>query len=229
MARVAYQDGVAAVVVTPHESAWLERHPGADAGAVLRAQVRALEEDVHGAGIPLVLHPGMEVELDLELPERLQAGRAIPLGGGPYILLELPAYQRTLYLDQVIFQLQLQGWRPILAHAERYRYIHEAPDMLVPLVQRGLLVQITARNLAGAAGRQVQSTAQRLLRRGLVHLLASDGHSAVGPRVPVLTPGVEAAARIVGPARARAMVTEVPERILDGEATDMLFEPGPWT
>jgi protein-tyrosine phosphatase len=84
------------------------------------------------------------------------------------------------------------------------------------LVQRGVVVQVTVGSLLGEAGQRTKETAQRLLRRGLVHVLASDGHAATGERCPLLTPGVEVAARVVGLARAQAMVTEVPQRILDG-------------
>ncbi len=214
MARAAYQDGVQAVIVTPHEGPWLEQHPGPDAGSVLRAQVGALEEEIRRAGLPLALYPGMEVVLDMDLPQRLQSGRAVPLAAGPYILVELPMLQRPLYMERVVFELQVQGWRPILAHAERYPYVQEAPELLVPLVERGLLIQITVRSLTGAVGRPAQQTARRLLRRDMVHCLASDGHAASGPRAPVLTPGLQVAARLVGPARSRALVTELAGRVL---------------
>ena len=216
MARAAYQDGVRTIVATPHEGEWARRHRGMDAGPALLEEVRRLEAQVRQAGMALSLCPGLETELDLDLVERLRAGRALPLGQGRYFLLELPSYQRAIYLEQVLFQAQLAGWLPLLAHAERYPFVQEDPDVLGPLVQRGVLVQITVRSLTGEVGRTARETGLRLLRKGLAHVLASDGHSASGPRGPVLSPGVAAAARVVGPARAQAMVTEVPQRILEG-------------
>lgn len=215
MARTAYEDGIHTIVVTPHEGEWLRRR-GPEAGPALVEEVRQLETQIRQAGIPLTLHPGLEVELDLDLAARLRAGQARALGTGPYFLLELPAYQRTLYLEEVVFQAQLAGWWPILAHAERYPFVQENPQVLFSLVQRGVLVQVTVRSLTGAVGRTARDTALRLLRRGLAHVLATDGHSAAGPRRPVLSPGVAAAARVVGPERAQDMVTKVPQRILEG-------------
>jgi len=217
MGRAAYADGVRTIVVTPHARDWRRAHPGEKAGATLPGQVRALQEALHQAGVPLALHPGMEEELDLDLPQRLEDGRAVPLGRGPYFLLELPFMQYPLYLDEVLFQAQVQGWRPLLAHPERYRYVQASPDVLAPLVQRGVLVQVSVGSLAGEGGPRDREVAQWLLRRGLVHCLASDGHSAAGARRALLTPGVQAAARIIGPARAHALVTEIPERIVAGE------------
>ena len=217
MARLAYDDGVRSVAVTPHSGGWLERYRGPEVAETMRSQVRALEEALHQAGIALTLYPGMEVDFDPDLPQQLLAGQVQPLGNGPYFLMELPAFQYSLHLEQTLFQVQLQGWRPVLAHVERYLYVQENPDLLAPLVQRGVVVQITARNLAGAAGPETREIARKLLRRGLVHVLASDGHRARGARLPLLAAGVTEAARIVGADRARAMVTTVPQRILEGK------------
>jgi len=224
MARAAYQDGVRTVVVTPHALDWEQAHPGQDARQVLDEQVRSLEQALHQADIPLSLVAGMEVHFDLDLEARLKDGRARPLGQGPYVLVELPFLQYSLYLERVVFQLQLQGWKPVLAHAERYVYFQENPDLLAPLVERGVLVQVTVDCLLGETGPAARETAQRLLRRGLAHCLASDGHTAGGPRPPLLSTGVQAAARIIGLQRARAMVTDVPEHILAGKPLDAPLE-----
>ncbi len=216
MARAAYDDGVRAVAVTPHAGPWGERYGRDHPGESMQTQVRDLQRALQGAGIALALYPGMELELGVDLPEQLLAGRALPLGAGRYFLLELPFYQYPLHLERTLFQTQLQGWKPVLAHGERYLYVQESPDMLAPLVERGVLVQVTAGSLLGAAGPPARETAQRLLRHGLAHVLASDGHAATGPRAPLLRAGVEAAAKLVGKSRAQAMVTEVPQRILEG-------------
>lgn len=220
MARAACDDGVRVLVVTPHEREWGKQRPQPDAGPTLEEEVARLQDQVWQAGLALTLHAGMEVELDLDLVQRLQSGQAHPLGKGPYFLLELPFLQRAIYLEETVFQAQLAGWRPLLAHAERYPFIQENPQALVPLVQRGVLVQVTVRSLTGEVGRAARETALRLLRQGLAHVLASDGHAASGPRRPVLTPGVQAAARVLGAARAQEMVTTVPQRILDGKPVE---------
>jgi hypothetical protein len=59
----------------------------------------------------------------------------------------------------------------------------------------------------------------------LVHIIASDAHRAVG-RPPVLSRAVEAASKIVGMEKAWAMVTEMPQAILDNKALPDWGEPG---
>ena len=216
MARVAYQDGIRTMVVTPHSYEWDRGHPGESAYESLDESARQLEEALHQAGVPLTLVAGLEIYLDGDVKSHLRDGRARPIAEGPYILIELPFFQRPLYLEQSISELQVQGWKPLLAHPERYTYIQQQPDLLTPLVQRGVLLQITAGSLLGAFRPAAERTARWFLRRGLAHCLASDGHRSRGPRAPLLSPGLEVAAQIVGEERARAMVTEVPRRILKG-------------
>jgi protein-tyrosine phosphatase len=103
----------------------------------------------------------------------------------------------------------------VLAHPERLEVFQRDPDLLEGFVERGMLSQVTAGSVLGSFGSRVKRLTHSLLRRRLVHVLASDTHSPRGPRSPLLPPGVEAAAAIVGEERARAMVVDTPKAILD--------------
>ena len=83
-------------------------------------------------------------------------------------------------------------------------------------VERGMLTQVTAGSVTGLFGDEVKRLTHSLLRRGLVHILASDTHAASGPRSPALLPGMEAAAEIVGAEKARAMVLDTPRAVIEG-------------
>lgn len=220
MARAAYADGIRTVVVTPHAQEWEQRRRAEATGYRVEGAVQQLQQKLHEAGIELTLVPGMEVDVDEALPARLLDGRVSPLGGGPYVLLELPFLAYALYIDQVIFRIQVAGWRPILAHVERYVYFQERPELLQELVRRGVLTQVSAGSLTGDLGAVVRSAALRLLRRGLVHCLATDAHAASGARAPRLSPAVARAAECVGRARAEAMVEAVPGCILAGKSEE---------
>ncbi len=219
MARMAYDDGVRAVVVTPHATDWWQICPPEHTAERLQEEVQRLEETFRQAGVSLCLYPGMEVPLEPAIGAWLAEGWAHPLAQGPYVLVELPFSQYPLYADEVLFQMQVAGWRPILAHPERYSYVHRDPQLLLPLVERGSLLQVMASSLTGGAGPAAKRTALWLLERGVVHCLASDGHQASGVRLPLLGPAVEVAGRLVGEEEARRLVTGAPQRILRGEVT----------
>ena len=173
--------------------------------------------------IDLTLLLGMENHLDLDLPCEVSAGRALPMNGSRYILVEMPFFGRPNYVEEVLFELQLQGLTPVLAH----------PELLASFVERGMLSQITAGSVAGAFGQRVRKFTATLFRRGLVHVLASDAHFPSGPRSPELPGYLEAAVALVGAERVRAMVTETPKAITENRPVEVdpprtVTEPRSW-
>ena len=105
----------------------------------------------------------------------------------------------------------------MLAHPERVEAIQQNPEMLASLIDCGMLSQLTAGSLVGTFGHKIKTFSQNLLRRGLVHILASDTHSSSGPRSPSLLPGVEEAINIVGKTKAMAMVIDTPKAIINNQ------------
>jgi protein-tyrosine phosphatase len=218
MARVAVEDGITRLAATPHNADWR------DGGrrAWVEERVEELQNALDAQGIPLSVVPGVEAYIAPDLVQHLKDERAFTLNGSRYLLIELPMHSWPLYTEQVFFEVQVQGLVPILAHAARYAPVQEDPNRVFGLVERGALVQLTAGSLTGQFGRRTRDTARRLLEHNLAHLIASDSHSARS-RPPRLSPGVEAATRIIGPERARAMVTTVPAAILEDDA--LTIEP----
>ena len=78
-----------------------------------------------------------------------------------------------------------------------------------------MYVQITAGSLTGDFGKDARRCAEYLLRAGVVDVIATDAHST-GRRKPKLSEGMQAAAEIVGPERAKQMVFDTPMKIISG-------------
>lgn len=217
MARVAAQNGTSTILATPHRK---DVNENWSVGYV-RDLVAEMGRQVRGQGVELDLLLGMENHLDLELPDAVIQGKALPMNGTRYILVELPFFGNPNYVEDVLFKLQLQGLVPVLAHPERIELVQKDPERLAEFVRRGMLSQITAGSILGHFGGRVQQFTHMLLRRGLAHIIASDTHFPDGPRSPRLPPGVEAAASIVGEERARAMVVDIPRAILKDEPVEV--------
>jgi protein-tyrosine phosphatase len=204
------------VVATPHFDDWT-RAVLPDVAAA-QDRVAALQAEFDHAGIPLQLLAGGETFLTPELPRLVRDGRVPTLAGGPWLLVETPMQQKPLYLEQVLFELQAMGVRPLLAHPERYGWLHARPDALGELVERGVCAQVTASSLAGGrggrGGRQ-RALAETFVRRGYAQIIASDRHKA-GTRGASLLAGYEAAAALVGAERARRLVEDNPALIVAG-------------
>jgi protein-tyrosine phosphatase len=209
MARAAVEDGITTLAATPHvRSDWptpveeMER---------LVAELRAALAE---AEIPLELLTGGEIAFTM-LPELDDDGlRRFGLGGNErYLLLELPHLGWPLTLDDVLFDLQIRGFTIVLAHPERSLDLQSEPERLERLVEKGLLVQITAAAVDGRLGATARETAHRLIDRGLAHMLASDAHA---PWLRAI--GLSHAADAVGnTALARWLTEEVPGAIVAAE------------
>lgn len=214
LARAVLEEGVHTVIATPH---CIPEVYFTEGRAVLQA-VAEFQSKLAAAGVPLKIMPGMEIHLTLDVPARLTSGSALTLNNtGKYILLEFPMNTVPRYAEQVIFELLLKGIKPIIAHPERNKEIIENPDILHNLIGKGCLVQITAGSLTGVFGHRVRQRASDFVRLSWADFIASDAHDPV-KRPFLFRAGWEAAKDLVGEERARALVLDNPQRVLEGKA-----------
>lgn len=223
MARVAAAQGTRAIVATPHRKDVTELHSVARA----RSLLNELNRRIRAESIELEVLPGMENHLDAELPDEIDAGRALPIGDTRHVLIEMPFFGNPGFVRPTLRRIQAAGLVPVLAHPERIEAFQQDPDLLAGFVSDGMLGQITAGSLLGHFGPWVRDFTAELLRRGLAHLMASDTHAPTGPRWPGLVEGVEAASAIVGAERALDLVDAVPRSILRGARVNLPSVPSP--
>jgi protein-tyrosine phosphatase len=164
-----------------------------------------------GAGLSIELHLGVEIYLTPQTPADLETGRLWTLAGSRYVLVELPFRTWPTYAEDVLFDLQLKGYVPILAHPERYTVIAHEPNRMYSLAERGILSQVTGAALLGGHGHEAQRCAETLVKHGLAHFISSDAHGVtMRKRMPQLGEAMRSAARLVGEERARALVLDNP-------------------
>ena len=211
LAQAAAEHGTRVMVCTSHRKDVTENA----SVPFIRRLMADLEEEIEKNGLDIRLLMGMENNLDLDLPREVSEGRALPLNGSRYIMVELPLLGHPNYVEDVLFQLQLQGLTPVLAHTERIELLQRDHDLLERLVNRGMLSQITAGSIVGEFGGKIERTTHTFLRRGLAHIISSDAHFSRGHRSPPLRPGVDAAKGIVGEERAQAMVEDIPRAVVN--------------
>lgn len=210
MAKAAAADGIAEIVATPH---WTERERLA--APEWRSRFAELGSELESLHLPIRIHLGAELPLEPDLPSLAARGTLPTLAGGPYVLVEPPFTMLPGYVEQILFELQALGLRPIVAHPERCATLQMGLRRLFVLVGRGVLVQLNAGSLTGHYGGRAQSVARELLRQGLAHVIASDGHDSTG-RPPLLSPALAEAAQIIGEAGTRLLVIDNPTAILAG-------------
>jgi len=132
-----------------------------------------------------------------------------------YLLLELPDYFLFPQVKDLIALLKNKGIIAILSHPERNAMIQRNSKLLRKLIEAGALSQVTAMSVTGEFGKDIQQIARKLLKKNLVHIIASDAHSP-DVRPPVLSRAVTQAAKIIGSDRAEKMVQDVPQAVVEG-------------
>jgi protein-tyrosine phosphatase len=212
LARQAADEGIRTIVATPHLDGRYLRGAG-EIGEL----VHSLEASLLAARIPVEVLPGAEVSLawlgELDEGELRKAA----LADGPALLVESPYTGDMPLLEDQLFELQVKGFQPILAHPERCPGFQAQPERLAALVEHGVRCSITAASLAGRLGKVARGMSIELLARQLVHDVSTDAHDT-RHRAPRLCDAFELAdAELPGLAESRDWFTrEAPAAILTG-------------
>lgn len=141
--------------------------------ATARAEL-AKAMEASGSQLPAVEN-WAEYRIDDLFLEHLNAGRLMTRPGG-FVLIENSFMQEPWNLDQLVFDLQVKGLRPVLAHPERYPYYYSRRERYKALHDAGLLFQCNVLSLADAYGGMEKAVAEQLIADGLVDFLGTDLH-----------------------------------------------------
>lgn len=93
-----------------------------------------------------------------------------------YILIEMSYLNESPNIEKVIFDLQIKGYRVILAHPERYNFYHRDQSRLHRFKDMGVLLQLNLLSVTGYYGKEVKKTADYLLEKKLYNFAGSDLH-----------------------------------------------------
>lgn len=173
MCRMAAADGCVALVATPHQrrDEWQTDDPGP-----LQARLQELGER---AGGTLRLYLGGEVRVDSDLMadlDRPGRGGVRTLAGSRYLLIELDPEGIGPDPVELVHELGLRGFAPVVAHPELVPFLWSEEDLIDRVVAAGGLLQVTAMSVTGQFGRIVRDRVWSLLDADLVHFVASDAH-----------------------------------------------------
>ena len=215
LARCAVENGITHSVMTPHI------HPGRYDNSRLDIEqaVMKFEVALGRQGIPLDLSVGAEVRIGADTIYMV-AQEEVPflgkLGGYQILLLEFPHEAIPLGSINLVQWLLAKEIRPMIAHPERNKDVMRDINKIVPFIEEGCLMQLTAASVAGNFGKPALSISKQMLENDWVYAIATDAHN-MGHRRPDLAVGRDAAAEIVGMDQASKLVNDNPHAILNGD------------
>lgn len=173
MLRAERDMGITRVILTSHVTAeTFENTPDTlrPAFEILKQAVAQTEDISH-----MQLYLSAEYRMDEFWDKQYTLGNQIAMPGN-YILMENSFHQELLGLDELLFDLKVKGYKPILAHPERYIYYAQRKQRLEQLHNTGTKFQVNLLSLAGYFGQHCRETALWLVKHGMVDMLGSDMH-----------------------------------------------------
>lgn len=164
--------GYQKVITTPHSMADGYKNPPEVILGGLEKVRRAIKEE----GLVIEIDAAAEYYLDHDLLEKTTAQKLLTFGND-MVLFELPFISEPSMLLSAVFELQTQGFRPVLAHPERYQFWYTDMSTMEKLKDRGVLFQLNMIALAGAYGPATKKQAEKITDQGWYDLVGSDCHS----------------------------------------------------
>ena len=172
--------GYRGMVLTPHIMSDLYPNSPSTLRGPYDNLVRAMQE----AGIPMELRLAAEYLMDADMLRTLKEGDPMTFScddgqrAHEVMLMEFGfhhAPEEALVKD-ALFEAQTRGITPLLAHCERYPYLHKDVSLLELWHERGGWMAVNAASLAGAYGPETRNLAKQFMERGWVSFVCSDAH-----------------------------------------------------
>ena len=159
------------VITTPHIMADVYKNTP----SIIKKKLTILKDAAAKNGINIQIDVAAEYYLDDGFIKHLQSGEILSFGKN-YLLFETSYMDRPINLEEMIFEIQSNGYTPVLAHPERYRYINNLESEYARLKELGVLFQLNLNSLIGGYGKSAKKKADYLVKRGMVNFLGSDAH-----------------------------------------------------
>jgi protein-tyrosine phosphatase len=193
MAQMAANDGITHVACTPHANGYYEYSP-----EMISGKIAELQNLLQQNKIPITLGRGCDFHTSYDNIQRAHnEPTRFSLNGGGYLLVEIPDHALPPTLNEVFYQMQIDGLIPILTHPERNLTLQKDMSRIKDWLRSGVLVQVTAGSVLGKMGKTAQRIAHDLLSKKWVHFLATDAHN-VTSRPPKMREAMELVAEKYG-------------------------------
>jgi len=163
--------GVSQFVTTPHTMSQVWDNTKEN---ILLLKDRTIV-DLNENGIAVPFRAASEYLMDSEFVRLFKKGELLTLKDN-YVLVEMSYINAPIQLYNILFDLQVAGYIPVLAHPERYTFYHNNFDEYVKLKRVGCLFQLNLLAVVGYYGESIAKTAEQLLQKGMYDFVGSDVH-----------------------------------------------------
>lgn len=170
MIQAAVDEGVTDIIFTPHYAPMRGYVASNDD---IKQRFETIQQEVIATGVKVRIFLGREIDEVSGIEQLLQDNTISTLNGTNYVLVDFG--MKKTDVDEYLYELVINGYKPIVAHPERYNYITDMKEFH-KWRKTGALLQINSSSLFHPKNKQVKKHVKYLLKNGLVDLVGSDCH-----------------------------------------------------
>ena len=134
-----------------------------------------LQDEAQQMGVDVKIEAAAEYYLDDGFSQHLEEGNLLTIGDN-YLLFETSYMAKPLQFEEMVFSISSAGYKPLLAHPERYRYICDFEKEYSHMKELDIFFQVNINSFGGHYGKDAQKKAEFLSKRGMIDFLGSDIH-----------------------------------------------------
>lgn len=143
---------------------------------IILEKLELLREAVKQEGLNVEINAAAEYFLDDHVAGLLKNNEPLLTISGKMVLTEFSLAYPSHSLKDILFEMEMQGYQPIIAHPERYLYLEGNKSFYEELKDTGCLFQLNLLSLTGYYGKSAQELAQFLLKKNYYDLVGTDLH-----------------------------------------------------
>ena len=164
--------GIKKIITTPHVLGDVYQN----SSSTIKEKLKEVKDELIKRDIKdISIEAAAEYMMDEQFSELLENDDILTLKDN-FVLVEMSYFSAPLNVYDILFQIQLKGYKPILAHPERYNFYHNDLNHYHKLKKAGCLFQLNLLSLTEQYGKGVQKISQKLLKENLYDFVGTDTH-----------------------------------------------------
>lgn len=164
--------GVNCVILTPHFKSNLMKYWPNSAG-----NFEKLKNTVKENQLNIEIYMGSEIFFDSDFYNILDKKEFCTLADSDYMLMEFNLNENAKNISEMCYEVRLRGYRPIIAHIERFESLYDEDQVFLELMREGVLFQVNSSTIVGDLSKKTKKFIDFLIKHRLISFIASDMHN----------------------------------------------------
>ncbi len=212
MIKLAYEEGIRTIIFTPHFYGGNKEYSTENTKKIFGVIVKRIKEIYPDMNLYL----GNEILFSGGILEELKKGNALTLANTKYTLVEFNVFEEYNDIYSGLKSLIEGGYRPIIAHVERYEAISGRTDRIDELIKLGAYIQVNCKSLTGGLFNRKTKWLITLLNDSMIHFIADDSHG-IKNREPIMKSVYKKLEKKVDKNLLRKIAVDNIERLMDDD------------